>query len=81
MEGGSVDFNSEGTVMTSTCCLLNKNAITAKSKTDRAYLLDYYGMEQVLWVDEHCGRRQTGIDDTVRFVNGTPLSPLLKKIK
>jgi agmatine deiminase len=72
MEGGSVDFNGKGTVMTSESCLLNKNRNPGLSKrTVEKYLCDYYGMEQVLWVkDGIVGDDTDGhIDDTVRFVN------------
>ena len=72
MEGGSVDFNGEGTVITSTSCLLNKNR---NPHLDRAtieqYLIDYYGQDQVLWVEEGIIGDDTDghIDDTVRFLN------------
>jgi agmatine deiminase len=72
MEGGSVDFNGKGTVMTSESCLLNKNRNPQLSKSAvEKYLCDYYGMEQVLWVkDGIVGDDTDGhIDDTVRFVN------------
>jgi agmatine deiminase len=72
MEGGSVDFNGNGTVMTSTSCLLNKNRNPQLSRGQiEQYLFDYYGMEQVLWVDEGIVGDDTDghIDDTVRFIN------------
>jgi agmatine deiminase len=72
MEGGSVDFNGKGTVITSTCCLLNPNRNPQLSKAEiEQYLLDYYGQEQVLWVEEGIEGDDTDghIDDTVRFVN------------
>jgi agmatine deiminase len=72
MEGGSVEFNGKGTVLTSTCCLLNQNRNPHLSQGQiEQYLYDYYGMEQVLWVDEGIVGDDTDghIDDTVRFVN------------
>jgi agmatine deiminase len=72
MEGGSVDFNGAGTVITSTCCLLNPNRNPHLNKTQiEKYLGDYYGIEQVLWVSEGIIGDDTDghIDDTVRFVN------------
>jgi agmatine deiminase len=72
MEGGSVDFNGKGTVITSTCCLLNPNRNPHLSKSAvEQYLMDYYGQEQVLWVEEGIEGDDTDghIDDTVRFVN------------
>jgi agmatine deiminase len=72
MEGGSVDFNGKGTVITSESCLLNKNRNPQLNRREvEKYLCDYYGMEQVLWVkDGIVGDDTDGhIDDTVRFVN------------
>jgi agmatine deiminase len=72
MEGGSVDFNGAGTVITSTCCLLNKNRNPHLNQSQiEQYLGDYYGIEQVLWVSEGIVGDDTDghIDDTVRFVN------------
>jgi agmatine deiminase len=73
MEGGSVEFNGEGTVLTSESCLLNRNRNPHLSKPEiEKYLQDYYGVQQVLWVpDGIVGDDTDGhIDDTVRFVNG-----------
>jgi len=72
MEGGSVEFNGAGTVMTSTACLLNPNRNPHLSQEQiEEYLCNYYGMEQVLWVDEGIVGDDTDghIDDTVRFTN------------
>nr|MBP8115848.1 agmatine deiminase family protein [Chitinophagaceae bacterium] len=72
MEGGSVEFNGAGTVMTSTACLLNPNRNPHLNQQQiEEYLCNYYGMEQVLWVDEGIIGDDTDghIDDTVRFVN------------
>ncbi|MEO8405778.1 MAG: agmatine deiminase family protein [Chitinophagaceae bacterium] len=72
MEGGSVEFNGNGTVMTSTACLLNPNRNPHLNQQQiEEYLMNYYGMDQVLWVDEGIIGDDTDghIDDTVRFVN------------
>ncbi len=72
MEGGSVEFNGNGTLLTSTACLLNKNRNPHLSQGQiENYLYDYYGVEQVLWVNEGIIGDDTDghIDDTVRFVN------------
>jgi agmatine deiminase len=72
MEGGAVEFNGAGTVMTSTCVLLNENRNPHLNREQiENYLMDYYGQEQVLWVDEGVVGDDTDghIDDTVRFVN------------
>ena len=72
MEGGSVEFNGKGTLLTSTACLLNENRNPHLNQQQiEQYLYDYYGVEQVLWVDEGIVGDDTDghIDDTVRFVN------------
>ncbi|HEY8398257.1 MAG TPA: agmatine deiminase family protein [Flavihumibacter sp.] len=72
MEGGSVEFNGKGTLMTSTACLLNPNRNPHLNQEQiEGYLRNYYGVEQILWVDEGIVGDDTDghIDDTVRFVN------------
>ena len=72
MEGGSVDFNGAGALITSTSCLLNPNRNPHLNKSEiEQYLINYYGVEQILWVDEGIVGDDTDghIDDTVRFVN------------
>jgi agmatine deiminase len=72
MEGGSVDFNGKGTLITSESCLLNPNRNPHLSRTGiEAYLEAFYGVDQVLWVkDGIVGDDTDGhIDDTVRFIN------------
>jgi len=72
MEGGSVEFNGKGALLTSTACLLNPNRNQHLNQGQiEQYLYDYYGVDQVLWVDEGIVGDDTDghIDDTVRFVN------------
>jgi agmatine deiminase len=72
MEGGSVEFNGAGTLLTSTACLLNPNRNPQLSQQQiEAFLCAYYGVHQILWVDEGIIGDDTDghIDDTVRFVN------------
>lgn len=72
MEGGSVDFNGAGTLLTTTACLLNKNRNPhLNQKQIEEYLHNYYGVEQILWLgDGIVGDDTDGhIDDITRFVN------------
>ncbi|MBE8722567.1 agmatine deiminase family protein [Sphingobacterium pedocola] len=72
MEGGSVEFNGSGTVMTTTACLLNKNRNPHLNQQQiETYLKEYYGQKQVLWLgDGIVGDDTDGhIDDITRFVN------------
>lgn len=72
MEGGSVEFNGKGTVLTTTSCLLNKNRNPHLSQKDiESYLINFYGVSNVLWLgDGIVGDDTDGhIDDITRFVN------------
>lgn len=84
MEGGSVEFNGEGTILTSECCLLNKNRNPQLNRQQiEEYLCNYYGIEQVLWVKEGIEGDDTDghIDDTVRFVNGDTVLSVVEENK
>jgi agmatine deiminase len=84
MEGGSVDFNGKGTVLTTTACLLNKNRNPHLSqKQIEEYLINYYGVEQVLWLaDGIIGDDTDGhIDDLTRFVNDDTVVTVVEENK
>jgi len=84
MEGGSVEFNGKGVLMTSTACLLNKNRNPHLDQDQiESYLRNYYGVEQVLWVDEGIVGDDTDghIDDTVRFVNEDTVITVIEENK
>ena len=72
MEGGSVEFNGKGTLMTTTACLLNENRNPhLNQKQIEEYLSEYYGVDHILWLgDGIVGDDTDGhIDDITRFVN------------
>ncbi|WP_425639593.1 agmatine deiminase family protein [Algoriphagus yeomjeoni] len=72
MEGGSVEFNGKGTLLTSEACLLNENRNPhLKQEQIEKYLCDFYGVNHILWVgDGIVGDDTDGhIDDITRFVN------------
>lgn len=72
MEGGSVDFNGKGTVLTTTSCLLNPNRNPHLNQQQiEEYLYNYYGVSHILWLgDGIVGDDTDGhIDDITRFVN------------
>jgi agmatine deiminase len=72
MEGGAVDFNGAGTVLTTTACLLNRNRNPGRSKTEiERFLMDYYGQQHVVWLGEGIEGDDTDghIDDLARFVD------------
>lgn len=76
MEGGAVDFNGAGTVLTTTDCLLNKNRNPHLSREQiEGYLKDYYGQEHVCWLTGGIEGDDTDghIDDLARFISPTKL--------
>ena len=70
MEGGSLDVNGAGLLLTTESCLLNKNRNPTMSKTaiERA-LRDYLGVQTIYWLgDGIVGDDTDGhIDDMTRF--------------
>lgn len=84
MEGGSVEFNGKGTLLTSTACLLNPNRNPHLNQAQiEGYLVNYYGVDQVLWVAEGITGDDTDghIDDTVRFVNENTVLTVVEENK
>ncbi|SEM52343.1 agmatine deiminase [bacterium A37T11] len=72
MEGGSVEFNGNGALLTSRSCLLNKNRNPHLTQSEiESYLKNFYRVSQILWVDDGIVGDDTDghVDDTVRFVN------------
>lgn len=72
MEGGSVEFNGCGSVLTTESCLLNKNRNPhLKREQIVEYLSNYYGVGNVIWLGEGIVGDDTDghIDDLTRFVN------------
>jgi agmatine deiminase len=77
MEGGAVDFNGRGTVLTTTDCLLNRNRNSHLSRTEiETYLKDFYGQSHVCWLTGGIEGDDTDghIDDLARFINPTTIA-------
>ena len=71
MEGGSIEVNGNGCVLTTEQCLLNPNRNPDLSRTEiEAYLKNYLGVTKVLWLGEGIVGDDTDghIDDIARFV-------------
>jgi agmatine deiminase len=84
MEGGSVDFNGKGTLLTTEACLLNKNRNSHLNRNQiEGYLHDFYGVEQVLWLRDGIAGDDTDghIDDITRFVNGDTVITVVESNK
>lgn len=72
MEGGSIDVNGRGTLMTTEACLLNPNRNPHLTKAEiEKYLADYLCVRHFLWLgDGIVGDDTDGhIDDLARFVD------------
>ena len=71
MEGGSLEVNGVGTVLTTEACLLNENRNPLLTRAQiETHLRDYLGVAKVLWLgDGIVGDDTDGhIDDLTRFV-------------
>ncbi len=72
MEGGSIEVNGAGTLITTEQCLLNRNR---NPRLDRAtiegYLGEFLGVSQVVWLGEGIAGDDTDghIDDIARFTD------------
>src|SRR5215813_2914359 len=76
MEGGSIEVNGAGVVLTTEQCLLNPNRNPNLSQSEiEQYLKDYLGVAKVLWLGEGIVGDDTDgdIDDIARFVSPTTI--------
>lgn len=84
MEGGSVEFNGKGTLLTTKACLLNKNRNPHLTQYEiEQYLIEYYGVEHILWLEDGIIGDDTDghIDDITRFVNEDTVVTVIEKDK
>jgi agmatine deiminase len=72
MEGGAIDVNGRGTLLTTEACLLNRNR---NPQLDQAAIEDnlraYFGVSHILWLGEGIVGDDTDghVDDLTRFVD------------
>ncbi|MEW5797839.1 MAG: agmatine deiminase family protein [Bacteroidota bacterium] len=72
MEGGAIDVNGKGCLLTTKACLLNPNRNPQLNQEQiETYLKEYYGQEKILWLNDGIVGDDTDghIDDLARFVN------------
>ncbi len=82
MEGGSIEVNGRGTVLTTEACLLNPNRNPHLSKAQiEQFLMDYLGVTHVLWLgDGIVGDDTDGhVDDLARFVNSNTVVTVVEE--
>ncbi len=71
LEGGSIDVDGRGTLLTTEACLLNPNRNPQLGRGEiEQYLSDYLGVRRVLWLGEGIVGDDTDghVDDLSRFV-------------
>ena len=72
LEGGSIEVNGAGALLTTESCLLNKNRNPNLSRDEiEARLRDYLGVRDILWLGDGIAGDDTDghIDDLARFVS------------
>jgi agmatine deiminase len=71
LEGGSIDVDGAGTLLTTEACLLHPNRNPDLTRTDiEARFRDFLGVQQVLWLGDGVAGDDTDghIDDLTRFI-------------
>jgi agmatine deiminase len=72
LEGGSIEVNGSGTLLTTTSCLLNPNRNPSLDREQiEQHLRDYLGVSNILWLGDGIEGDDTDghIDDLTRFVD------------
>jgi agmatine deiminase len=72
LEGGSIDVNGAGALLTTESCLLNKNRNPNLSREQiEQRLRDFLGVREILWLGDGIAGDDTDghIDDLTRFVS------------
>lgn len=72
LEGGSIDVNGAGALLTSESCLLNPNRNPALGRAEiEQRLRDYLGVTEILWLGDGIEGDDTDghVDDLTRFVS------------
>jgi agmatine deiminase len=82
MEGGALDINGQGTLLTTESCLLNPNRNPHLNKQQiEQYLCDYLGVTNILWLGDGIAGDDTDghVDDLARFVNPTTVVTVVEQ--
>lgn len=84
MEGGSVEFNGKGTLLTTKAVLLNQNRNAQHSREDiEKTLRDYYCVDHILWLGSGIEGDDTDghIDDLTRFISDDTVVTVVEQNK
>jgi agmatine deiminase len=82
MEGGSIDLNGRGTLLTTESCLLNPNRNPHLTRDEiETYLREYLNVNNILWLGDGIEGDDTDghIDDLTRFVSPGTLVTVIEE--
>ncbi len=82
LEGGSIDVNGAGSLLTTESCLLNPNRNPGMSKAEvEEYLRVYLGVGNILWLGAGVAGDDTDghIDDLARFVDRDTIVTVIER--
>jgi agmatine deiminase len=82
LEGGAIDVNGAGALLTTESCLLNKNRNPNLSRDEiEQRLRDYLGVREILWLGDGIAGDDTDghIDDLARFVSGSTVVTVVEE--
>ncbi|MBI3876959.1 MAG: agmatine deiminase family protein [Verrucomicrobia bacterium] len=82
LEGGSIEVNGRGTLITTESCLLNPNRNPQLSKGQIEHQLkEFLGVSHVLWLGDGIAGDDTDghVDDLVRFINPTTVVTVIEE--
>jgi len=82
LEGGSIEVNGAGALLTSESCLLNKNRNPNLSREEiEQRLRDFLGVKDILWLGDGIEGDDTDghIDDLARFVSETKVVTVVEE--
>lgn len=72
LEGGSIDFNGRGVMLTTTQCLLNPNRFHTDKDALELKLKEIFGLERIIWLDHGFilgDDTDSHIDTLARFID------------
>src|SRR5205823_11444799 len=82
LEGGLIEVNGTGTLLTSESCLLNKNRNPNLSRDEiEQRLRDFLGVQKILWLGDGIEGDDTDghIDDFTRFVSERTIATVVEE--
>ena len=82
LEGGAIDVNGAGALLTSESCLLNKNRNPNLSRQEiEQRLRDYLGVRDILWLGDGIAGDDTDghVDDLARFVSESTVVTVIEE--